>query len=270
MAKQTAKSDTALATVEPTGALATVPSFITDYVGAGTENLDTARIKPAQLKICQSTSRERKRNHERYIEGLNEPNLFNSATKEIYGDGPLEFVVIKTLGERAMQFNEAFEIVDRDVPVTRRHGKYVDPRLNWDDTKTGKEAKPVATVFREYLILLLNTTLAPELVTISFKGTGLRAADDLDRLLAYPMKIGERMILKPPTFARVFSLSTTLDTKDGNSFSVFRLSQKGRVPDDIGAFAAGLYKQYKTAVIDIDVEDPDAPDAEREDGSISY
>lgn len=252
-----AAQHTALQAVEPAGALARLPDFIANYEGAGAENIDTSRVRPAQLKICQGQSRERKKAEDRYIEGLEEPNLFNSATKEIYGDGPLEFVVIKTLGERALEFDAQFNVVDRDVSVARRNGKYVDPRLNWDDTKQGKDAKPVATVFREYLILLLNTTLAPEMVTISFKGTGLRAAEDLDRLLAYPLKFGDRLVLKPPTFARIFTLSTTTDKKDGNTFSVFRLSQKGKVEGELGTFAAGLYETYRNKIIDIDVEDVD-------------
>jgi len=78
-----------LAKQQPTnGALAEVPEYLRKQANEprrGNENVAPDDVIVPRIALCQSNSFERKKSHAKYIEGLEEGDFFNTATKENYG-----------------------------------------------------------------------------------------------------------------------------------------------------------------------------------------
>src|SRR5574339_912133 len=87
MAKESTKE-----LVKPSGAsalMASRPTFLKTAEDQAPRGLEEATMQDMilpRVAICQTMSEERKRSSSKYIEGLEEGKLFNSLTKEIYGD----------------------------------------------------------------------------------------------------------------------------------------------------------------------------------------
>lgn len=253
-----AKRETAVATVEPVEtALAVIPQDLLDAQGAGTENVNPANMRPPRLQICQVGSAQAKKGNPKYIGGASEGDLFNSLTGELY-ERPLTFVVIQRLKTNYMQFDrgEVGKVLDYDVPSN-------DVRALPSKGPNGEWVKPIATQFDNYLVLLPATF---EVVSLSFKSTGLAAARFLDSMLKYPLKIGATMIANPPAWARQFSLDTATKSGKGNSWATPQVVGAGVTPEEMRAAAATLYAQYKTIAVVVEHDENDvvseAPDSD--------
>lgn len=248
-------------------ALAEINDLIEDS-GKGTENITSDDVRPPVLRVCQGQSPQRKAGNPKQIPGLNEPNLFNDLTGTNYGNGPLRFVVVSQLGESAVAFPndkdpEAPDEIVFDIPVKRIPGtkKYTDARLNFRENGD----KPIATKFVNYLVFLLESQ---ELVALSLKGSQLKScATPLNSLLKYPLSCGGQLIGNPPSWARVFELSTFMDKKDNQDFSATSVRAVGLTPPTVRALARSLHAQYATKRVVVGVEG-DAPVVE--DGEIPY
>jgi hypothetical protein len=155
-----------------------------NYPGKGDEiKFETDDVRPPRLGLAQSNSPQVKRGNPKTIDGLREGDLFNDLTQQVYGEGPLEIVVIRYLGHRAMQFRDMKEgggVIDFNVPLD-------DPRCQFTDGPpdpvTGKptRVKPIATHFYDYLVWLPETS---EIVALSMKGTSLKAAKESNDTMA--------------------------------------------------------------------------------------
>lgn len=265
----------ALVRQETPGALATVPQDLIADSGKGTENITAEDVRPPRLLICQANSpqRERKRT-DKSIAGLDEPMMFNDLSEEIYGEGPLKFVVVSRLGVRGIEFapqTEGGGVRDFNVPLD-------DPRMQFtaDPEDPKKRKKPVATKFVDYLIFLVDTQ---ELVALSLKGGQLKVATTIDSLIAYPLKIGATLIPKPPSWARLFSLATQMKNENNYSFGAFVLKQIGVADEQTRATARSLHEVFakKRVVVAVDASDNDAvaaaggnSDFENPDGSTKF
>lgn len=259
MSKATATSSTlvlkehdVLEVEAKTSASLEVYNDLIEDAGKGTERITSDDIRPPVLRVCQGQSPQRKRGNPKFIATLEEPNMFNDLTGQIYGDGPLEFVVVSQLGESAVVFpadgsddDIIFDIKVERIPGTKR---YTDDRLNFGPDGE----KPKATKFVNYLVLLLTSM---ELVALSLKGSQLSScATPLNSLLKYPLNVGGQMISNPPSWARVFALSTAIDKKDGNDFSATSVRQDGLTPAPVRAIARQLHEEYAKKKVVVNVE----------------
>ena len=95
--------------------LATVPQDLLDMQGAGTENIKGSDVRPPRLSICQTGSAQFKKT-EKHIGGIEEGDLFNSLSSEVY-PRPLTFVVIQRLNTNYLQFDKdnLGKVLDFDV-----------------------------------------------------------------------------------------------------------------------------------------------------------
>lgn len=159
-----------------------VPAFLLDTpedvksasIAFGSEDLPMAR-----LSICQDLTPHRKKNvmgqpNEKYIAGLEPGQLFIGSSKRIVGDAA-RFVVL-----HFWRSNRWFD----DGKIKCRAEEGVGCSLNggkaccnnsWDNTKSGKEAKPKCTEYMNYAIRLLESG---EYAVLSFKSTGLKVAKE--------------------------------------------------------------------------------------------
>lgn len=88
MPKQTSGSAEAIARREPAGSLAEIPEYLRPKTGAvrlGNENVTSDDVIVPRISLCQANSFEKKKTNAKFIDGLEEGQFFNTATKEIYG-----------------------------------------------------------------------------------------------------------------------------------------------------------------------------------------
>jgi hypothetical protein len=219
------------------------PSFIKAGDTRGTENIGSNDIRPPALRIAQSNSPEAKRTEkDKYIQGLTEGMFFNSTTREIYGEGPIQIVIVNQLGHRNVEFdpNDKKVVLDFNVPDG-------DPRTNFTtEVKDGKQVrlKPRATTFYDYLILVV-TDGRRDLMTMSLKSTQLKKAKDLNTLLA-----GAKM----PAFSFLFDVSLAPEHGKGNSWYGWKFTPAGYVTEELYNECDKLYGKMSGKTIQVDAE----------------
>lgn len=208
----------------------------------GTENIGSNDVKPPALRLAQAMSPEVKRSEPQYIDGLREGDLFNSITQEVYGDKPVNFLVVNYLGHRNVEFdpNDRNVVLDGDVPDT-------DPRCNFSvEVIDGKQVKrkPRATTFKDFLILLLREN-GNQLMTLTLKSTQLKKATRLLTVLKFS---------KLDSFAHLIKATPVPERKNGNSWYGWRLDPVGYPTEEQFNEAAAYYEQMRGKNIAVDDE----------------
>jgi hypothetical protein len=201
--------------------------------GVGTESIGIDDVRPPRLMLCQSGSPQRKPDNPKQIPGLQELDLFNSLSGEIYGRS-VRVVVVRTLGDHWVEFNDDLTVADPNVPEG-------DPRTEWTTDEEGNRVKPVATQFYDYLLWLIDHN---EIVTFSFKSTQITNAIKLNGLLKLPLKVGAKVIMNPPAWARVYKLDSKMENKNNYAYGGYNLSTDGITPPDVRAMVQGLHATY--------------------------
>lgn len=210
----TAKKTDALQTVDSTDM--TRPDFLP--TGAtGTEHITNADMQIPRILLAQKMSPEvDDAEPVKRIEGLKVGDMFNGLTHEIYGRGPLDFVILRADPPRFVEFIPRAEgggIKDPNVPAH-------DPR-----TQFGKNGeKPAATKFYDYIVLLmpLGTDPAERMVALSFKSTGLKIAKQLNALIK---------LRNAPIFSGVYRLSSADTQNSKGKFAIYQVTNAGWVRD---------------------------------------
>lgn len=213
-----------------------------------------------RLGLAQSNSPQVKKGNAKRIEGLAEGQLFNTLTGDIYGEGPLAFVVVKFLGKRAIEFasmDEGGGVVDFNVPLTRdpKTNAYVDDRMRFG----ADGEKPRATLFYEYLVWLPDSG---EAVVLSMKGTQLKIAKSLNAQLDYPLLVDGQRVARPARWARTFALGVASQQKDNYQWVNFTVKQQGITPPETRAQCAELYASLSSRQVVTDYDESETEDAE--------
>jgi len=256
MADPEVVNDHALAT-RGEQALAEVPDWMQN---APEEEIYEGRPRMPRLAIAQGLSPQLQRNDPKYIAELRLGQLFNTLTREVYGEGPLEFCVVRRLPSRWIEFDAERKVVDPDVPPN-------DPRTKWRTTPEGRKP-PIATQFLDFVVVLLKTM---EPIAISCAKSNMSAASDLLGLIQIrrPKMIGNKM-MRLPEFAMKFTVEVGQAKGPANStFGVFVFKQAGDLTTDLDrARVVRMYRdQFVNQTIDIDREVEETP---QESGDTSF
>lgn len=217
------------------------------YSGMGTDGLGGEDVRPPRLIVATSMHPQVKRGDPKFIEDLKEMDIFNDLTQEVYGEGPLEIIVVKFLGKRWVEFDGDGNVVDGAVPND-------DPRTEWKDGEDGKRSR-AATPFYDYLLWLPEKQ---EMVAFTLKGQqAAKVGVPLNSLLKHPMKVGGKLELRPPSFARVFNLTSSMASNGKNSWAVANISPKRPTDSENLAVCYELYKSFsnKNVVVERDESD---------------
>lgn len=189
------------------GDLAPAPDYITKGDRRGIEDIGKADMLMPRLALAQALSPEVTEGDPNRIEGLKVGDLFNSLNGTIYGGRqPVFFQLVRKDKPRAMEFrpiDEGGGVIDPDVPLN-------DPRLKWGEDGQ----KPQATLFRDYLALILPTN---ELIALSFKSSGIKVAKALN---------GKVAIRNRPIFAGIYAIWTDIELKP-KPHQVFKVDNAG-------------------------------------------
>jgi len=168
------KEETALATqqsalVPSSGALEPAPDYFPAGDRRGFEDTVQSDVLIPRLALAQQMSPQVTEGDPNRIEGLKPGDLFNSVTKRPYGR-EVYVQLLRKMPLRAMEFNPIDDgggVKDPNVPLD-------DPRCQWNG-----DDKPIATVFRDFFARLLFENEPPELIALSFKSSGIKAAKTL-------------------------------------------------------------------------------------------
>lgn len=230
MAKQIAiepAASTAVATRSTASQVLAVSTKANLDDNRGKEAIDKSKVRLPRIAIAQKTSPQLEENKPEYLADIKMFDMFNSMSGDIYGRGPIEFVVL-TERKRAMEFDADNKVVDFDVP-------WNDERCEFTEDADGTRVKPQATRFYEFVVMLVESG---ELAVLSFSKTSTKAAEDLE---AY------QTMRKGPAWAGRYRVSTFSKAYGKNTVGIFKVLPAGPTPDDLYESAEALYEFVKAS-----------------------
>lgn len=192
-----------------------VPDFLRAEVGnqAGMEAVDQTDLIMPRLGLCQSLSPQRRKSDPAYIEGLEEGKLFNTVTKEIYGD-ELEIVLLFFFKNRIKYFP-----IDEGGGIdcssqNGLDGGRISPegcsacRFSiWGngakDDEHGNDA-PECTLYHNYMAWIPGEGTP---IAISYKATGLKGSKQL---------LASIRLTRLPMYAKRYKV-TVVEMRDGSN-----------------------------------------------------
>jgi hypothetical protein len=231
----------ALATTSQSTSVMAIASNAKAHDNRGTENIDSSDVRLPFIAIAQKTSKAIDPTEGKYIEGLKFLDMYNSETREIYGQGPIHFIPIN-LRKRAHLLKENGTLGE---PVA-----WDDPRVTWDGAREAGNEKPEGQRIYDWAVLLLPSM---ELVVLSFRSTSFGAGKSLNGFVR----------MRKPSFAGRYALSVTLDKNEKGSFGKFQVQPAGKPTDDQFEYAESVYetiKDQKITTTEDDVEEPGSHD----------
>jgi hypothetical protein len=221
-----------------------LPAFVEKGDQRGTEHITKEDIKMPRVALGQGLSPQRIKNDPKFIKGLELGDMFNDLTEEIYGTGPIEFTVVRADKPRGIEFypiDDGGGVKDLDVPLD-------DERMMFTRDEEGRPVKPIATKFYDFIILMLKTR---ELAVLSLKGTGLKAAKELNGLM---------MIKQGPSFLGKYSVTSSVETNSKGTFGVYRIKNMGNVEEEDYKLAESIFENVKDKRLDIERESEETED----------
>lgn len=173
-------------------ALGPAPDYIPKSRRGFEDTLQTD-IQIPRLALAQAMSPQVTEGDPARIPDLKVGDLFNSVTGQIYGKSVI-VQVLRKMPLRAMEFRSVDDgggVIDPNVPLN-------DPRLKWGTTGDKKKDQPKATLFRDFLAVILPQR---EMIALSFKSSGIAAAKSL---------WGQATMSNRDCFAVTFKISTAV------------------------------------------------------------
>ncbi len=217
---------------------------------AGREGITSEDIQMPRLAIAQGLSPQIQEGDPLFIEGLKFGQLFNSLTGYNYGEGPIEFSIIKK-SKRGVEFVPRAEgggVKDRDVALD-------DPRMDWTKGPDGKkDVKPIATLFHEYLVVLSKSR---ELIGISMKSTNIKVAKVLNGLI---------QVRNQDIYEGKYKVAVVKTKNVHGTFGVYTIANAGWANDEESAELKTMFASFvsKEVIIHEGDTDDDAAPAEGE------
>lgn len=192
------------------------PAFLKKNDRTGTEHIGKDDLRLPRLALAQGLTPQVAEQKEGFTTGV----MFNSLDETIYGKGPIPFVILRGDRPRFVQFaprEAGGGIIDPDV-------KAGDPRTKFTTNEKGERVKPVATKFYDFIIAMLPLGEDPmkNVISLSFKGAGLKMAMQLNTLITYR---------NAPLFAGVYALTSKVEKNTQGIFNVFNVENAGWVTD---------------------------------------
>ncbi len=192
-----------------------VPDFLRAEIGnqAGMESVDRSDLLLPRLGLCQSLSPQRRKSDPAYIEGLEEGQLFNTVTKEIYGE-ELEIIALFFFKNRIKYFpiDEGGGIdcvsangIDggRISPVGCASCQYSIWGNGLKDDEHGNDA-PLCTMYHNFMAWIPEGQTP---IAISYKSTGLKISKQI---------LAGIRLTRLPMYAKRYKVTVT-EMRDGQN-----------------------------------------------------
>jgi hypothetical protein len=199
------------------GKLGEIPDFLkADYgKNTGMEKVEQSDILLPRLSVCQALSPQKRKTHSAYIEGLQEGQLFNTVTQEIYGEeieviplfffkNRIKFLPIEAGGGIDCQSQNGidggrlchncmscqFSIWGNGAPATSEVAN--DP--------------PKCTMYHNFMSFL-PSEMVP--LAVTYKATGLKLSKQL---------LAQQRLSRLPMYARVYSVKVVVMKSGDNEW----------------------------------------------------
>lgn len=239
-----------------------VPEWLRGEVGnqAGMENVESSDILIPRLGLCQALSPQKRKTHATYIEGLQEGQLFNTVTQEIYGT-ELTIVALFFFKNRIKYFDiedgggiDCISANGLDGGRISPDGCSICKFSVWGngakDDEHGNDV-PECTLYHNFMgfVPSANTPLA-----ISYKSTGLK--------LSKQILSGVRMS-NLPMYAKYWKVTVTDMRAGDNEWFEKKILPMGFVEPDLFKQMEAHFKLLKEANIKVDTTG-------EEDGDTSF
>lgn len=192
-----------------------VPDFLKGQVGnqAGMEDVEQSDLLLPRLGLCQSLSPQRRKGDEAFIEGLEEGQLFNTVTKEIYG-AELTLIALFFFKNRIKYFDiddgggiDCISANGIDQGRISPDGCIVCKFSRWGNGETDDEHgndHPLCTLYHNFMAYLPEQN-SP--IAVSYKSTGLKISKQF---------IANVRITRLPMYAKYYKV-TTVEMRDGKN-----------------------------------------------------
>jgi len=211
-----------------------------DYIKEGSRGQEEVSLRDMvlpRLGLCQTNSRARNKNNEKYIKGLEEGQLFNTLTGEIYGE-KVQIVPLFFYHSRIMfrDMNEGGGIICQAPDGKKCQLNNGGPCLHsmWGP----KGEPPECNEFFNYPSLVYKGPgeQTNDLIIVSLKTTGLEAGRNLNSMIR---------MRNADTFAGIYELSSYADKNPaGNDYYTWRV-RNGNPPWTDPVLLAKAEKMYK-------------------------
>lgn len=211
----------------------------------GKEGITSEDLRLPFLAIAQKTSKAVDDTDDAYIDGLKFGMMYNTETKDIYGQGPIEFLPLRHR-KRAYLPDE-----------NGRMGEQIewgDPRCAWptEEEKAAGKDKPEGVRVYDWVVLLLLES-GPQLAVVSFKSKSFAAGQSLTTFVS---------MIRGAAYTGKFKISVQLDENEAGKFGKFAVAPAGKPTTEEATFAKEIYesvKDRKLAVADENDAVPEAP-----------
>lgn len=236
-----------------------VPDFLRGEIGhqAGMENVDQGDLLLPRLGLCQSLSPQRKKTHASYIEGLNEGQLFNTVTKEIYGE-ELEICILFFFKNRIKYFDlddgggidcMSLNGIDggRICPDGCSTCKFHKFGNGETDDEHGNDA-PLCTLYHNYMAFTYATEI-PTPIAVSYKSTGLKVSKEL---------LAQVRMTRLPMYAKKYKITVVTARSGDNEWFEKKLTPMGFVEPDLFRQMEINFKALKDINIKVDTTGEEA------------
>jgi hypothetical protein len=237
-----------------------VPEFLRGTIGnqAGMEDVDSSDILLPRLGLCQSLSPQRRKSDSAYIPGLEEGQLFNTVTQEIYG---IDLVVIALFF-----FKNRIKYIDIDegggidcISVNAIDGGRLSPAScascqfsSWGNgaLKESESANdpPLCTLYHNFMAFMPDVEI-PSPIAVSYKSTGLKLSKQL---------LAAVRLTNMPMFSKYYRVTVVEMKKDKNQWFEKKITPDKYVNRELFDQMDHLFKKLKASNIKIDTTGEEA------------
>lgn len=191
-----------------------VPEFLRSEIGhyTGMEKVEQSDILLPRLGLCQALSPQKRKSNSAYIESLQEGQLFNTVTQEIYGE-ELDIIPLFFFKNRIKFFP-----LDEGGGIDCQSKNAIDGgRINrlcsacqysvWGNgvrDGDGANKPPLCTIYHNFMSFI-PADMTP--IAISYKASGLKLSKQL---------LAQQRLARLPMFAKYYHISV-VTMKDGDN-----------------------------------------------------
>ena len=219
--------------------------LIMSNAGKGLENITSEDITIPRLAVIQSNSPQRKKKDEKYIEGAEEGDIFNTVTGEIYKE-PLTVIpcayrksyVEWIPREKGGGFVQAYDMRPSDTTT--------DPATRKSSLKNGNQLVDTA----EHYIIIRKDDDTYESAVLTMTSSNLTVSRKWNTLLKMKKINVKGQTIDPPSFMYEFTLSTIEATNDRGTWQKYKIEEIGQLDKKHLFVAAGtLSKSVDTGKV---------------------
>jgi len=201
-----------------------------DEGGSGLQNVSENDQLVPRLQIAAGTSKQIMKGHEKHIQGLQVGQIFNTVSKEVYGDTVV--VVPVWYSKNRILFDKDWKI-ECSSPDGIKGGKItpVCADCEYSQWGTGKDDKGFAcTEFRNFAALVLDADGMPTLTSISFKSTSSGMAKTwLNMIDARKARTSTGVMVKMPMYLGLYNLAPSAKEGKKGVFYVWSVNNAGTI-----------------------------------------